>query len=668
METSNRDSRIGPLPGGERRGTSGAGAGRDSMWTASDSSLNRRARVGGPENITAEGREEETLDATASDTLRSREISPARSAGTSALTTEYTSDDARRKWSPLELEELMYCYYKAKAGGVGYIKRLEILFKTRNPHNPKSDKFNEILERIRKQAEGIELDNTGPVLNTIEEASTTPTQIHTTQSNVHHTPEQAEIINQLTENIQVNEDQDPLILQFLQILAETKETPLADRLFLPKAKINKQFMENLNTLNNYLPNILITNDTLQEINNIIYATAKTLIINNKQIPYVPKATIPQKSDPPWKKRIKDKINKFRKKLGRNRHHTRMLCVNCNICVNTLSRYQIITLDSRGAAVLCSWVYPRVVLEEDIVCETCRDLAMFSVNENFQQDVSGNADQQAGPSHQGHTNVCLLCGLSTLRRRSDKILRSNPSELQLCMIAIIESRVQPRKPQVSQSEEATHSVNEVTLPDYRRAANTNHHYVFPNCGNDILRSISEKLRAIMLNTHNYYLPQQARVCDDHLMGNTLDTLFHSQNSYASFTVQQIQHVFSFVNALNVSIDFENVDEMDESVFQYWVGHADIINKLFCDGSALREYFECDDVFILDRSFRDSISLLEGCGFRDFMPESLSEGEHQLTTAQANKSRCVTICRWVVEAINGHFKRDFKLLRQEYFISL
>lgn len=70
--------------------------------------------------------------------------------------------------------------------------------------------------------------------------------------------------------------------------------------------------------------------------------------------------------------------------------------------------------------------------------------MFSVNENLQQDSSGNIDQQAGSSHQGHTNVCLLCGLSTLRRRSDKILRSNPSQLQQSMINIIESRVAPRE--------------------------------------------------------------------------------------------------------------------------------------------------------------------------------------------------------------------------------
>lgn len=70
--------------------------------------------------------------------------------------------------------------------------------------------------------------------------------------------------------------------------------------------------------------------------------------------------------------------------------------------------------------------------------------MFEVNQNLQQHVSGNDDQQAGPSQQGHTNVCLLCGLSTLRRRSDRVLRNNPSELQLSMIAIIESRVAPRE--------------------------------------------------------------------------------------------------------------------------------------------------------------------------------------------------------------------------------
>lgn len=95
-------------------------------------------------------------------------------------------------------------------------------------------------------------------------------------------------------------------------------------------------------------------------------------------------------------------------------------------------------------------------------------------------------------------------------------------------------------------------------------------------------------------------------------------------------------------------------------------ADIMISLFdYENAPLRLYFQENDVFILDRGFRDFIRMMEGCNYRAYMPESLLEDEHQLTTQQANRSRCVTICRWVVEAVNGQFKRDFKLLRQDYF---
>ena len=69
--------------------------------------------------------------------------------------------------------------------------------------------------------------------------------------------------------------------------------------------------------------------------------------------------------------------------------------------------------------------------------------------------------------------------------------------------------------------------------------------------------------------------------------------------------------------------------------------------------------------MDRGFRDAIPHLEGLGFKVHKPEALEEGETQLPTIRANKSRCVTLCRWVVEVVNGRFKRDFKLLRHEYF---
>lgn len=85
-----------------------------------------------------------------------------------------------------------------------------------------------------------------------------------------------------------------------------------------------------------------------------------------------------------------------------------------------------------------------ITEEDYVCEACRDLAMVAVNQCLQQEVSGSGDQDAGPSHRGHTHVCLLCGCSILRRQSDKILRDNPTDMQRSIIAIIENRLAPRQ--------------------------------------------------------------------------------------------------------------------------------------------------------------------------------------------------------------------------------
>lgn len=95
-------------------------------------------------------------------------------------------------------------------------------------------------------------------------------------------------------------------------------------------------------------------------------------------------------------------------------------------------------------------------------------------------------------------------------------------------------------------------------------------------------------------------------------------------------------------------------------------ATIMRLLFQnENSELRQYFRQNDVFILDRGFRDSIPLLTSLGYTVCKPETLSAGETQLSTEKANKSRLVTLCRWVVEVANGRFKRDFKIFRNKYF---
>lgn len=95
-------------------------------------------------------------------------------------------------------------------------------------------------------------------------------------------------------------------------------------------------------------------------------------------------------------------------------------------------------------------------------------------------------------------------------------------------------------------------------------------------------------------------------------------------------------------------------------------AEITKHLFeNENGPFRRLFRENDVIVLDRGFRDAIPLLESLNYRVYKPESLDEGARQLTFSQANRSRKVTLCRWVVEVVNGRFKRDFKLFRQRYF---
>uniref|UniRef100_A0A2H1VI49 SFRICE_038592 n=1 Tax=Spodoptera frugiperda TaxID=7108 RepID=A0A2H1VI49_SPOFR len=81
----------------------------------------------------------------------------------------------------------------------------------------------------------------------------------------------------------------------------------------------------------------------------------------------------------------------------------------------------------------------------------------------------------------------------------------------------------------------------------------------------------------------------------------------------------------------------------------------------DAEIINHLFEAED----NRGFRDAISLLQRLGYQIHKPESPDHGQTQLSTEQANKSRKVTLCRWVVEVVNGRFKRDFKLFRQRFF---
>ncbi|KOB66706.1 Uncharacterized protein OBRU01_20877 [Operophtera brumata] len=52
------------------------------------------------------------------------------------------------------------------------------------------------------------------------------------------------------------------------------------------------------------------------------------------------------------------------------------------------------------------------------------------------------------------------------------------------------------------------------------------------------------------------------------------------------------------------------------------------------------------------------------YRALMPMTKNAGATQLTTQQANQSRRVTLCKWVVETVNGRLKNRFRQLRSTF----
>ncbi|XP_062619312.1 uncharacterized protein LOC134280876 [Saccostrea cucullata] len=71
--------------------------------------------------------------------------------------------------------------------------------------------------------------------------------------------------------------------------------------------------------------------------------------------------------------------------------------------------------------------------------------------------------------------------------------------------------------------------------------------------------------------------------------------------------------------------------------------------------IKKWVKDEDIFVVDRGFRDAIPLLEDLGIQAEMPKFMSKGQKQLTTEDANMSRLVTKVRWVVESSNARIKR-------------
>lgn len=87
-------------------------------------------------------------------------------------------------------------------------------------------------------------------------------------------------------------------------------------------------------------------------------------------------------------------------------------------------------------------------------------------------------------------------------------------------------------------------------------------------------------------------------------------------------------------------------------------AEVLQHILNNMPVVSSKFQRDDIFVVDRGFRDATSYLKNNGFTVKMPELVPSGQSQLSDLSANRSRLVTKIRYVVETINGNLKTMFR----------
>ena len=77
-------------------------------------------------------------------------------------------------------------------------------------------------------------------------------------------------------------------------------------------------------------------------------------------------------------------------------------------------------------------------------------------------------------------------------------------------------------------------------------------------------------------------------------------------------------------------------------------ASIAKNIFINNEQdILNWLHQNDVIVVDRGFRDTIRTINNFGYNVQMPDFLN-GKKQMSTQEANHSRCVTKVRWIIES--------------------
>ncbi len=104
-----------------------------------------------------------------------------------------------------------------------------------------------------------------------------------------------------------------------------------------------------------------------------------------------------------------------------------------------------------------------------------------------------------------------------------------------------------------------------------------------------------------------------------------------------------------------------------LFEATKNDATILTDILSNEKDLTTLLQPNDVFLLDRGFRDCVEHLKNTyNINSQMPslqqKSTNNNNKQLSALEANQTRFVTKCRWVIEVVNSFLKKSFKALKE------
>ncbi|CAH1639238.1 unnamed protein product [Spodoptera littoralis] len=259
---------------------------------------------------------------------------------------------------------------------------------------------------------------------------------------------------------------------------------------------------------------------------------------------------------------------------------RHVCVVCGRSIARRSRRRVLIAganeqEQRLAHIVSDWIQPRELSSHDEACVPCWLKARRRAGTiRPQPDVRLPVIPPHGVLYQDV--MCAVCGQSLTsvlpyvkQLRPEDIarlseLRQISAVHEVCAVCweqaqdVVPQTPRSQEPETESPQQTATGLRDtdipqvterrrverpqyITLPNMRRAADTPRHCIFHECRNIERHTIPQKVRYRVLQQFQYYIPNSARICTEHLQEADFQNLYSAEYSMKTFTATHIEDI-------------------------------------------------------------------------------------------------------------------------------